>query len=74
MQHAHEQVEMSAWFWWANLKQRECQKDLLKEILKVLGWDSTDWICLTQDRPLMGCCEHGEEPFSFTKCGNFLTT
>jgi hypothetical protein len=26
------------------------------------------------DRPLMGCCEHGEEPLSSTKCGIFLTT
>ena len=44
-----------------------------KRDIIILEWDSMDWILLAQDEPLMGCCEHGEEPFISTKCESFFT-
>jgi hypothetical protein len=35
--------------------------DSIKIDLREVGWAGIDWIDLAQDRPVEGCCEHGNE-------------
>ena len=42
----------------------------IKINLREVGWGGIDWIDLVQDRD--SCCEYGDEPSGFRKCGEFL--
>jgi hypothetical protein len=40
---------------------------------KEIGWEGVVWIHLAQDRePVAGSCEHGNEPSSSIKGGEFV--
>jgi hypothetical protein len=41
--------------------------------LREIGWEGMDWIHLAQDRePVVGSCEHVNEPLGSTKGEEFL--
>jgi hypothetical protein len=40
--------------------------------LREVVWEGEDWIHLAQDRPVVGPCEHGNEPSGSIKGGEFL--
>jgi hypothetical protein len=46
--------------------------DNIKMYLRKRGCVSMDWIDLGQDRPVEGCCEHGNEPSDSIKCWEIL--
>ena len=48
------------------------QKDNIKLNLQEVGCGSIDFIDLAQDSQVAGCCECGNEPSGFIKCGEFL--
>jgi hypothetical protein len=31
--------------------------------LKIIQWEGVDWMYLAQDRPVVGLCEHSDEPW-----------
>ena len=51
-------------------------EDNIKMGIRTVGLEVIDWIDLTQDRErwgkVEGCCECGNEPSCFIKCGEFL--
>jgi len=70
--------EVHTGFWWGNVWERHlledlsvCGKVIIKLILrKWYGVEGMDWITLAQDRErVAGCCECGNEPWGFIKCG-----
>jgi hypothetical protein len=61
-------------FWWGILKERDCLAYMgvsgglvLNCVLKDTGWQCVGCINLPEDRDVVGCCEHGNEPLISTK-------
>jgi hypothetical protein len=47
---------------------RQRWEDNINMDLREIAWGSMDWINLSQDRPVAGCCEHGDEPSGSIRC------
>jgi hypothetical protein len=55
------------------LERRRCRwEDNIKINLRETGWGGMDWIHLSQNRDVLGPCEHGNEPLDSIKCLEIL--
>jgi hypothetical protein len=65
-------------FWSENLKVRDHSKGLEADGKVILEWivgkyGGKLWVGFIWLR-IVGCCEHGNEPSCYVKCGNLLTS
>ena len=68
-------------FWWGNGKERNHLEDIGVYEKMILKWilRNAMGMCVLNlygsgRGPVLGCSEHGYEPWSFIKCGEFLTS